>query len=254
MDKSKFILQETCSYFQNKYPQIWSKTVRARRPYIYFNSFQEACMFIYKYLNKQIKTEDDMIKIITQYNNSYSHWSIDKFPKINDKMHEKAREWKFYLGLFQYKYEKDYGFIWARNIVEHYTGITIKPVKDENKRKTISKALRSKIWNNNIGSNFGQAYCITCNNNIISMMDFECGHIVSHKNGGEVNEDNLLPICGTCNKSMGITSMDTFVLEQFPNNYDNFVKRTYRNITQNIEMTEHSKPKKTIYKKLFNII
>ena len=53
---------------------------------------------------------------------------------------------------------------------------------------------------------------------------------------------------------MGITSMDTFVLEQFPNNYDNFVKRTYRNITQNIEMTEHSKPKKTIYKKLFNII
>lgn len=31
------------------------------------------------------------------------------------------------------------------------------------------------------------------------------------KNGGEVNIDNLRPICGNCNKSIGTKNMDEFM-------------------------------------------
>ena len=38
----KNIPETVALYFKEKYPSIWSKTSRARRPHIYFNYFQEA--------------------------------------------------------------------------------------------------------------------------------------------------------------------------------------------------------------------
>ena len=53
--------------------------------------------------------------------------------------------------------------------------------------------------------------CLCCKNTTISITNFECGHVVSNKDGGKININNLKPICKTCNLSMGTTNMDIFI-------------------------------------------
>ena len=66
--------------------------------------------------------------------------------------------------------------------------------------------------------------CIVCNNNTITQNKNEAGHILSVKEGGKDTEDNIIPICGECNKSMGSKHMREFISETFPNNLKTFDK------------------------------
>ncbi len=50
-----------------------------------------------------------------------------------------------------------------------------------------------------------------CNTTTISITNFHCGHIVNNKDGGTVNIDNLKPICGLYNSSMGTMNMNDFI-------------------------------------------
>jgi hypothetical protein len=74
-------------------------------------------------------------------------------------------------------------------------------------RKTIPKQIRGTVWRNYFNTLDGS--CPLCSNSI-SIDDFECGHIISVKNGGSNYHDNLKPICGKCNKSMSSTNMDDY--------------------------------------------
>ena len=65
--------------------------------------------------------------------------------------------------------------------------------------------LREAVWRKDYSTIDGK--CWVCNQNIISMMNFECGHIKSVKRGGSTTLDNLKAICGPCNKSMGVKDM-----------------------------------------------
>lgn len=89
--------------------------------------------------------------------------------------------------------------------------------KDELKklRKSIPKTLRNKVWDTIIGKEKGVGNCFVCNTNIDSK-NFECGHIISVKEGGETTLENLKPICGTCNKSMGTQNLIEFKEKYFP--------------------------------------
>ena len=65
-----------------------------------------------------------------------------------------------------------------------------------------------------------------CSTEIISISNFECGHIKSEKDGGEVNIDNLRPICGNCNKSIGTKNMDDFMTQykiKKPENWNGYI-------------------------------
>ena len=44
-------------------------------------------------------------------------------------------------------------------------------------------------------------------------MDFECGHVKAKTNGGKNSVENLRPICGICNKSMGTNHMYDFMVQ-----------------------------------------
>ena len=81
------------------------------------------------------------------------------------------------------------------------------------RRKTIPKPLKNSVWDEYIGKNRGTGECQVCEKQIDSK-DFECGHIISVKEGGATNVSNMVPICGTCNKSMG-----TMNLHQFKDSY-----------------------------------
>lgn len=83
--------------------------------------------------------------------------------------------------------------------------------QNPNYKSKLNSVLRYSVWNNIIGQKIGVHKCPCCNLNEISQQNFHCGHIVSKFNGGEDIIDNLIPICGSCNSSMGITNMDSFI-------------------------------------------
>ena len=61
----------------------------------------------------------------------------------------------------------------------------------------------------------------------IDIQNFHTGHIISEKNGGEIILDNIIPICGQCNLSMGSTNMKEYMNNYFPKNIKYFNNRDY---------------------------
>jgi hypothetical protein len=79
------------------------------------------------------------------------------------------------------------------------------------KKKSIPLSLKALVWNKYIGEEKGIGYCQCCRKNIIKQISFHCGHIISEKNGGSTTLNNLIPLCQTCNLSMGKQNMNDFV-------------------------------------------
>lgn len=71
-------------------------------------------------------------------------------------------------------------------------------------RKTkIPKALREQVWITHSGRVFETKCKVHWCVNVISVFDFQCGHNIPESKGGKTNTENLIPICGRCNISMG---------------------------------------------------
>lgn len=78
--------------------------------------------------------------------------------------------------------------------------------------RNIPQAVRNAVWLKYMGEvHNGKCYC--CKLETISKGVFECGHVISDKNGGKITLDNLRPICSLCNKSMGKRDMNEFIKE-----------------------------------------
>ena len=76
-------------------------------------------------------------------------------------------------------------------------------------RKSIPAAIRCSVWRKYNDSLDG--YCPLCfPSTIISIDNFDCGHIISYKNGGKDSIDNLIPLCVKCNRSMGATDIKDY--------------------------------------------
>ena len=88
-------------------------------------------------------------------------------------------------------------------------------------KKQIPKKLRIEVWNKYIGESIGKAKCKCCEISDITQLTFHCGHIIAEAKGGDVNIDNLLPICGMCNGSMGTTNLYDFQKSLQPKNTSN---------------------------------
>ncbi len=79
------------------------------------------------------------------------------------------------------------------------------------KKKRIPLVVKRKVWDKWVGKSIGTCLCLCCKLTEISQMSFHCGHVVSEKNGGKINVDNLRPICQSCNSSIGIQNMMEFI-------------------------------------------
>lgn len=77
------------------------------------------------------------------------------------------------------------------------------------RKKTILKPLRDAVWDYYAGELSGTVDCFACGK-MLKRTDYECGHVMSESNGGELIIDNLRPIHGTCNKSMGPRNLIDF--------------------------------------------
>ena len=87
----------------------------------------------------------------------------------------------------------------------------LKQIKKEENNS--SPALKIKVWNKHIGEKVGKTKCICCKLKDIYQASFSCGHIVSEFNGGELKLDNLIPICTSCNSSMGTKNMNEYICQ-----------------------------------------
>jgi hypothetical protein len=77
---------------------------------------------------------------------------------------------------------------------------------------SVPSALRHEVWKKYLSDIYRRGKCFCCRTTEIEESNFECGHVISKKNGGPITLDNLRPVCGQCNKSMGAISMDDFIV------------------------------------------
>lgn len=74
-------------------------------------------------------------------------------------------------------------------------------------RIQVPYVIREQVWKKCNTNTSDLGVCFSCCNDLY-FRDMECGHIKAHVLGGDTVFDNLMPICKTCNKDMGI--MDLF--------------------------------------------
>ena len=80
-----------------------------------------------------------------------------------------------------------------------------------NKKKTISKKLKEEVWIKHFGETFSAKCPISWCSHKITVFCFDAGHNIPESKGGRTAIDNLIPICGECNRSMG----DRFTILEF---------------------------------------
>lgn len=78
------------------------------------------------------------------------------------------------------------------------------------KKTAIPKTVRRAVWEKSFGRNAGSGKCQCCYKTEITVWDFEAGHIHAQVYGGPNTVSNLLPICKTCNLSMGSRHLREF--------------------------------------------
>ena len=102
-----------------------------------------------------------------------------------------------------------------KNILEAEEKRKMEEEKKENKKKkqSIPKNVRMIIWNHYIGEDIIKHKCLCCKKVTISNTNFEVGHVLSEKNAGTHEINNLRPICFSCNHSMGAENMVDFVVK-----------------------------------------
>jgi 5-methylcytosine-specific restriction endonuclease McrA len=88
-------------------------------------------------------------------------------------------------------------------------------IKKQHRKRTIPMSLKAAVWNEYIGENVGATLCPICKNNKITQMNFVCGHVEAESKGGALSLENLRPICGQCNLSMGTKNLNDFQEEYF---------------------------------------
>lgn len=76
-------------------------------------------------------------------------------------------------------------------------------------RGTIPLRMRQLVWEKYIGANKTVGACYACEQPI-KQDAFDCGHVQSTYDEGEISVDNLRPTCRTCNRSSGTMNLDEF--------------------------------------------
>ena len=81
------------------------------------------------------------------------------------------------------------------------------------KKCKISHGMKRQVWAKHIGEDIGKIKCLCCKLTEITQLTFVCGHIISEFKGGDISIDNLLPICYSCNASMGIQNLNEYMID-----------------------------------------
>ena len=195
------VLRKITSYFKTKFGKfVKSNSDKPRCPNINLLCCQQ---FISEYglldldcfiLEDEIDRLNEFYKTVS--NETWLRWGIDNVDKAAGE---------FFLGLFR-------EFEWIIHL--HICLTTCKSFKEiehrsiKNKEK-ITKVIRSDLWKQYFKDSFN-GVCVCCDYKI-TYDSFEAGHIVSRMRGGDTKLSNLKPVCGSCNKDMGVMNMLSYI-------------------------------------------
>jgi len=85
---------------------------------------------------------------------------------------------------------------------DYYYPVKLK-INRKYKKKQIPKAVREQVWIRYIGKVYQHKCTISWCTNTIDVFNFQAGHNIPESKGGDISINNLRPICGRCNLSMG---------------------------------------------------
>jgi hypothetical protein len=164
--------------------------------------------YIYKLDDFLIELRDKGFMDIIEENNVDEKYLLKMLEKCNKKFYKKVyhnyqhNKNHFYKTEQDYLDNYDYIFVLKNNNFIEY--INDKSQIPNHKlrliKKTIPKSLRLKVWDK---INKDSIKCpIDWCDEIISKDNFDCGHIISEYNKGDISLENLYPICSSCNKEM----------------------------------------------------
>ena len=97
--------------------------------------------------------------------------------------------------------------------VTHHKNKLLRHFQHKVGRANIPASVKEQCWNKWIGTHIGESNCVCCKKNKISKSNFSAGHVISDAMGGQPTVDNLRPICGQCNSSMGTQNMLDFAIK-----------------------------------------
>jgi len=168
------------NYIKEKYSRHISNSSNPRYPNI---NLDELCnYFLGIYPNKDC---NEIIFIIEQLNEDKSNELKINNTILYEQGHKKQG---FYLGYLFIK-------------------------QPDKTRKKLPSSVRNSLWKNNFG-NYKEGKCYVCKT-YIDDANFHAGHIQSVFSGGTDNLDNLVPVCQSCNLSMGIQNLEEFKTKYF---------------------------------------
>lgn len=75
-------------------------------------------------------------------------------------------------------------------------------------RKKPSQQLKNAIWKKRNAAGV-EGTCYVCNDPLL-YWNSQCGHIISYYHGGQTQLSNMEPLCGSCNRDMGIENMRAY--------------------------------------------
>ena len=140
---------------------------------------------------------------------SSEFWKKQKIKKSAIVWMEKAKERNirkpFLLGIYP-------DFEWLDRLLHHHLeNIPYEDMvhywKNIHVRKKISPKLREAVWEKrNSKDTLTNGKCFVCDEHL-GFKNMQCGHIISYYLGGDTKLENLEPICGNCNQSMGTTDL-----------------------------------------------
>jgi 5-methylcytosine-specific restriction endonuclease McrA len=93
----------------------------------------------------------------------------------------------------------------------------------EHVRTQIPEWMKPQIWCRYVGSNTIHSLCKCCEKTTITFgVDAQYGHVVaaSKDKKGFMSLDNFLPICKSCNSSMGSENLYDYKLRVYPDTVD----------------------------------
>ena len=104
------------------------------------------------------------------------------------------------------------------------------------KRKQVPKKIKEDAWFKYVGRGKPDVLCICCRSSVITPFSFHAGHVTSCKQGGATIVENIRPICGACNQSMGTENMRSFVRTHYPSNLAAFDAVRYDSVTVSVKL------------------
>ncbi len=213
----KTIPESVANYYKQRYPDIWSNSMRPRRPNIYFNYFQEALGVLVDRM--EIGTAQELQIILDEHNGKLSRVIR---ADVSEKQIRKCAESGLYFGLYSHVSD-EYRYDWVREILNVEKAV----VQCPKTKRAVPKKVRDDSWNKYVGTDKGEAPCLCCRTYTISKSEFHAGHVISEAKGGPTTVENIRPICGGCNLSMGTRDMREFIQTHYPKNLADFDTSTY---------------------------